>query len=72
MVKLWIQKLKLNLKCRMYLEYMMYKPSICTIWYIEYDSIFFIKFGWENIHGNVFSDTVFLEDTLIEIKGKFL
>ena len=54
----------------MYLNYTMNKPNINTIWYIEYNS-FFIQFGWENIHENIFSDTVFLKDTLIEIKGKF-
>ena len=40
MVKLWIQKLQWNLKCGMYLKYTMYKPNIYTIWYIEYNSIF--------------------------------
>ena len=33
--------------------------------------VFFIKFRWGNIHGNVFSGIVLLKDTLIEIKGKF-
>ena len=54
----------------MYFKYMMHKPSIYTIWYIGYN-IISGKIGKRNIHGNVFSDTVFLNDTLIEIKGKF-
>ena len=33
--------------------------------------VFLIKLWWGNIHGNVFSDTVFLKDTLIGIKDKF-
>ena len=40
MVKLWIQKLQLNLRCGMYLKYMTHKPNISTIWYIECNSIF--------------------------------
>ena len=70
MVKWWIQKLQSNLKCEMYLKYMMHKPNIYTIWYIEYNSIFgtigMRKYPWK-----CFSDTVFLKDTLIEIKGTF-
>ena len=49
----------------------MQKHKIYTIWYIECNSLFYIKLGRENIHGNVFSDAVFLKGTLIEIKGKF-
>ena len=50
----------------------MRKPSIYTIWYIECNSrLFLIKLGWGKIHGNVFSDTAFLKDTLIGINGKF-
>ena len=35
-------------------------------------TVFLMKLGWGNIHGNVFSDTVFLKDTSIWIKGKML
>ena len=70
MVKLWIQQLRQNLKCRMCLKYMMHKPNIYTIWYIECNSIL-MKSGWGNIHGNVFNDTVYLKGTLIWIKGEF-
>ena len=70
MVKWWIQKLQQNFKCEMYLKYMMHKPNI-TPFDTSKIIVFLIKLEWENIHGNVFSDTVFLKDTLIEIKGKF-
>ena len=54
----------------MYLKYTVYKLNIYPI---DTSNViaFVIKFGWGNIHGNVFSDTVFLKDTLIKIKGKF-
>ena len=70
MVKWGIQKLQSNLKWGMHLKYTMHKLNICIIWYIECNNIF-DKIGMRNIHGNVFSDTVFLKHTLIEIKGKF-
>ena len=45
MVKLWIQQLRQNLKRRMCLKYTMHNPNIYTIWYIECNSIFFMKLG---------------------------
>ena len=53
----------------MHLNYTLNKPNIYTIWYIKCDSI--VELWWENIHRNVSSYTVFLKDTLIQIKGKF-
>ena len=54
MVKLWIQKLQQNLKCRMYLKWTMPKPNIYTIWYIEWNSIFdkigVRKYAWKCFH----------------------
>ena len=42
MVKSRIHKLQLIFKCEMYLKCTMNKPNIYTIWYIEYNSIFFL------------------------------
>ena len=54
----------------MYLKYTMHKPNIYIIWYIECNNIFY-KIWMRKYHENVFSDAVFLKDTLIEIKCKF-
>ena len=47
----------------MHLKYKMHRPNIYNIEYITGGSIFFIKFGWENIPPNASSYTVFLNDT---------
>ena len=70
MVKLWIHKLQENLKRGIYLKYTMHRPYIYNIWYIECDSIC-DKIGMTKYPWNYFRDTVFMKDTLIEIKDTF-
>ena len=61
MMKLWNQKLQLNLKCVMYLKYTMQQPNIYTICYIECNSIFdkigMREYPWKRLSIDVPSGT---------------
>ena len=58
------------MKRAMQSKFTVLKPNIYIVWYNKCDSIF-DKIGMKKYPQNIFSCSVFLKATLIEINGKF-